>query len=561
MSDNIPFENNENEKPDDVFDLNNMQDAGESEESRKAEAEARQTVINMQHRADERSSVYAEAYIETDLVKRAHMLAAMQAYDFVHYKTLKDDFIQVARADSEMNRYAVFDALFDRGSGRVPYPHWDTFRGKFVDHHGETFATEKTLDTRELVEAVNAAGLDNPSPRQVALSYIEWAKQHKYDGLLDVFNKKMPEWDGKERLPTSLIELFKPFETKINRKISQYFWLSLYNRITNPGALAPISIALIGGQNVGKSYFSERLCKVIMDDPAATSIPLDFAARNYNDFLRDITGQSIIANVGEMTGFKKADIEAMKAFAARTGDQLNFKFMDTIIKPRQWVVIMDGNDYAGLQRDDTGNRRFYPLFVSQLPDKGGQPNWEKEGFKVNFDGFDEMVWQIMAECKEWMQEHKYDGYVKFVDEVSNLVRDFNKKEMDMGRGIIRDDTVDTYLLDFLLKAEYEKKKNYGWVVLTKTIKSMYTEAKLKVPHDKSLKTLMTSLGYEQSGIGGFKGYMLPFVKDNENGEDLTYLKTMLFMRCKVTDDDDMTFMEARARVIKAVSQTKDDDGF
>lgn len=555
IDENTPFTDPDQNDSENFFDLSQMKDAGESEESIEAEKAARQTVINMEHAANEREHEWAEAYLETDLVKRARILASYQAYDFVHFKTLKDDFAQIARTDSSMNRFAVLDALFDKGSGRVPYPHFDTFRGKFVDHHGEVFTSEKQVAPRELVEAMNVAGLDNPTERQVIGSYMAWAQNHKRDGLLHVFNQRLPKWDGTERLPNLLLELFKPFETKTNRYVSKYFWLSLYNRITNPGCLAPISIALIGGQNVGKSYFSELLCKTILGDPLATAIPLDFAARNYNDFLRDITGNSIVANVGEMTGFKKADIEAMKAFAAKSVDNLNFKFMDTMMKPRQWIIIMDGNEYTGLQRDDTGNRRFYPIFVAQEPDVGGQPNWKKEGFKVNFSNFETDVWQAMAECREWMNKHGFEGYKKFVDEVSDMVRDFNKKEMELGRGIVRDDKLDAFLMEILAKVDYIHRPT-GWMVTTANIMRGFAAEKLNPPHARSLKGNMERFGYEQHVFAGSRGYILKFEEGKEKGKDLAHLLTKMFMKAAGTENTE-SYTDVRSRVIQLMNSGKD----
>lgn len=517
----------------DFSDLNGIQDAGESEEAKQAESEARQVKINMQHRRDTMETARAEAYGESNLVKRAKLLASLQAIKFVHFKPTQNDFAIQARTDSEMNRFAVFDALFDFGKGTVPFPHYDTFRGRMVDHRGETF-TPKNLEVRELVEAVNYAGLDNPSAKQVADSYYNWAAQHRFDGLVDNIKLRIPEWDGKERLTSLLVDLFQPNDTELNRRMSKYFWLSLYNRIMSPGCLAPISIALIGGQNAGKSYFSELICKIIMNDPFAKPIKLDYAARNYNTFLRNITGKSIIANVGEMTGFKRADIERMKDFAAATGDELDFKFEDTIVKPRQWITIMDGNSYDGLQRDDTGNRRFYPIFVAQEPDRHGMPAW-REQFKVDFSNFAEDLWQVMAECREWMNENKMKGYVEFVNETSAAVSEFSQYEMRNARGVVRDELIDTNLIQVLLMSDYEKHAERGWFLTTSEIRQRFLKMERQAPHARSMVPHMTKLGYAQGMYRNIRGWWLPFI-EGENGS-VTDLCTLLAFMLKEDGSD------------------------
>ncbi|WLW40914.1 hypothetical protein GNAINCEL_00132 [Serratia phage KKP 3709] len=143
--------------------------------------------------------------------------------------------------------------------------------------------------------------------------------------------------------------------------------------------------------------------------------------------MRKITGKSIIANVGEMVGFKKADINRIKDFVTQATDEFDFKFEDSITKPRQWITIMDGNSYDGLQRDDTGNRRFYPMFVGQVPDENGQPTWlgkpetsvHHEQFSVDYTGFEEKIWLIMGECRAWMKEHGANGYATVLKQTSN----------------------------------------------------------------------------------------------------------------------------------------------
>lgn len=510
MSDKDP---NKNHYPDDddqdMFSPGNVQDAGESEEAKEAESQAKQTTLNLQHRRADIDAVRMECYGEQDLVKRAQKLQSVGGIKYVHFKPAPGDLgkmgMTVAKAESELNRLAAFDALFDFGSGIVPYPHRDTFRGRLVDHHGEVL-TQKTSQQVDVIQAINAAGLENPTARGVGESMMIWAGQHKRDGLLFNFERNMKEWDGVERLENTLIELFKPKPSALTQLVGKYFWLSLYNRITNPGCPAPTSIALIGTQGAGKTQFSRILCETLMDDSNVAPIPLDWSMKDFNKFLRAITGQSIIANVAEMGGLKKVDIERMKDFATRDKDELDFKFEDTLIKKRQWIIITDGNSYEGLQRDETGNRRFYPIFVGQKDDENGQPAWE-ENFEVDYTGFREKVWQIMAECRAWMAEHGQNGYIKLVVDVQRGVQNFSRSEMENDRGTIKDMEFDAIMREILSTAPYERSAKNGWMVSIKHINGQLNSYKLP-KYNSVIKSFMARFKYEPGQMAIGKGYFM-----------------------------------------------------
>jgi len=484
----------------DDFDPSSVEDAGESEGMKAAAVEAKAVLVNLEHRGRLSEADKAEIYAETDLVKRARALQRAgdgNAIKFVHFNKPNpnnpDDIGPRARKDSLLNRHAVYDALFDFGSGRVPFPYFDTYKGRLVDHEGNPFSVQN-LRTRELVMALDACGMENPTDKEVADSLRSWALDHQRDSLMDHFTKSCPEWDGVSRLDTLLIDLFKPFDTELNRLVGRYFWLSLYNRITNPGCAAPVTIALIGAQDIGKSWFSVLLCRLLTGDPKSGPVELDLGAKNYNQFLRAITGRSLIANVGEMVGFKKGDLNRIKGFVTKTEDDMDFKFLDSMIKPRQWITIMDGNGYEGLQRDDTGNRRFYPIFPFQEPDKHGMPAW-REGEKVDFSNFKEDLWQAMAECRDWMQEHGAAGYANLISKVNTEVQKFSMGEMSRARGVTRDDGLDLNLKQVLFGCEYITSRD-GIFVPTHEILRVFQILTRREPFSRTLAPHMKSLGFE-----------------------------------------------------------------
>lgn len=460
----------------------------------------------------------AEITNTNDLKTRTLYLNHLDLFNFPEFKTSQDGETKPI-PNSDRNRSVFFDILFDNASGVVSHPYFDTFRGRAVDHKGEAIS-EFNSHADELASCLKTVKMPNQNYESLDKAFERWAKKHHRNSLIDNVNKNTPEWDNKNRLDSYLIELFKLRDTAENRLISKYFWLSLYNRINNPGCQAPISIAFIGHQGVGKSYFSVALCQILIGHPhaAPTALSLNDIERNTNEWLRRITGNSIIANIGEMKGFKKADIETIKEFMTRTVDNVHHKYQQGLDMPRQWVIVMDGNSYDGFFRDETGNRRFFPFFVNQLDDVDGQPNWYKEDdWKVDFSNFEEEVWQIMAECQEWFDIHDQQGYNDFVGECSRAVSNFSRDEVAAGRGIIRDENTEAALNRIMMAATYcraDGRKNNGMFITNTELSEQWNKRQKSSINFYSIKRILQSYGYEQLMIPPYgRGYLLRGTED------------------------------------------------
>jgi len=528
-----------------------MEDAGNSDLMNESEAAATIAVVNMEHRKEAKEIARDGVYGEPDLVKRARKLRDLEAIKFVHFQASRandpTDVGVKAKKDSLMNRHAVYDALFDFGSGQVPYPHYDTFRGRLVDHEGQTFSA-RTIRTRELVRALDKAGMESPTDKEVADSLRSWALDHQRDSLKTYFEQTIVEWDGVSRLETLLIDLFKPFDTELTRLIGKYFWLSLYNRVVNPGSQAPITIALIGAQDVGKSYFSLLLCRLLTGDKTIGPIMLDLGAKNYNPFLRNITGKSIIAVVGEMAGFRKGDMLRIKEFVTKTEDDLDFKFEDSIVKPRQWITVMDGNSYEGLQKDDTGNRRFYPLFVNQIEDLNGKPAWAS-GIKADFSNFEADMWQVMAECRAWMEKHGEGGYSSLISQANGGVAGFSDGEMKQARGVQLDDNIEANLKNVLIGCDWRQMagnaKIQGLFTSISEINSIFLKISRKEPYSKHLAPHMSALQMAPKQLGG-RGYFI--AREDIGGDGSVEALRRKIWRHQCTDEDQLNMTDAEVDI-------------
>lgn len=487
----------------------------EGEESQRAEKSMEQLRAAKLIEAEEAEANALALRKEKDIVKRARTLFTAGMIDYPDVKKVRvgDMFVTQPQITDE-NKKAVLDALF---KDEDALPRHDLFRGRVVDHLG--IIVDDHYPVLGWIETFSAAGLKGVSAKGAREFLREWAFQNKQNDLIRYVEKRLPEWDGKERMRTKLIEVFECQETDLNKEFGQYFWLSLYARVMMPGALAPIVLSLFGAQGCGKSRFGKELARIITGNEEADSVQLNLDTKTI-DFLRDITGHSVVAAVGEMTGFNRGDLNKIKDFVTRGADPMHHKFEGHFVQQRQWITVLDGNKYEGLQRDETGNRRFYPMFCGQLPDYLGKPDWRKD-FKVAEEVWvtlEEEVWQIMAEAAQWFEDHGENGYTAFVGDVIRGVMQFSNAEMSRDSGTISDDVFEVYLVPSLkecAKFVWQRKSGESCVGLrVGEFKKYFMDKHKHVrPNWRHLKNKMTSLGgVEHAFSGGYMGYLFPDYK-------------------------------------------------
>lgn len=483
-----------------------------------AQTEVEQLKVAKLAAANEASIVAAEIRKEGDIVKRARRLFGGGHIQYPDTKSQRQgDHYGLVPLMTDENKVTVLNALFE---GVDAIPHRDHFRGRIVDHEGRII--DDHYPVIRWIQAYSAAGLKGVSARAARECIKEWALEHERNDLINYVEDNIPEWDGVERMEMKLINLFETFDTKLNRDFGKYFWLSLYARVMMPGSLAPMVLSLFGTQDCGKSYFGKLICRILTGNGEADTVQLDLNADKLT-FLREITGNSIVASVGEMTGFTRGDLNKIKDFITRTSDKMDYKFEGHFDQQRQFVIMMDGNKYEGLQRDDTGNRRLYPMFCGQVPDYLGQPAWRSD-FAADFTGFESDLWNIMAECAAWFETHGEEGYTLFVRSVVKQVFEFSRKEMAGDRGTIRDDVMDVYLVPMLKtcpKFEW-KRHNAPKCVGIKTgeFKKHFMDQQRNVKVNwKHLKNKLEALGaVEHAFTGGYAGYLFPKFENIEDFE-------------------------------------------
>lgn len=159
-------------------------------------------------------------------------------------------------------------------------------------------------------------------------------------------------WDGEPRLETMLHRIAGVESNAYTNAVSKKFMCAAVARIFNPGCKFDYILILEGAQGKRKSTFINVLAGDWFGDNVSS-----FKGK---EAVEGMLGHWLI-ELGELNAFGKAEIEHIKAFISRTDDKVRLAYDRRPQNfPRQTIFIGTTNDDKYL-RDDTGNRRFWPV--------------------------------------------------------------------------------------------------------------------------------------------------------------------------------------------------------
>jgi putative DNA primase/helicase len=165
-------------------------------------------------------------------------------------------------------------------------------------------------------------------------------------------------WDGIERLDSLFIDYMGAEDSAYTRAVSRKTLVAAVARVFNPGCKFDYVLTLVGEEGLGKSSLVGKLAGQWFSD----SFNFGMLQSNGNKAYEQIQGFWLI-EIGELTGFRKADIEAAKQFISKREDSYRVAYGRNISTfKRQCIFIGSTNDNQFL-REANGNRRFWPLKI------------------------------------------------------------------------------------------------------------------------------------------------------------------------------------------------------
>lgn len=176
-------------------------------------------------------------------------------------------------------------------------------------------------------------------------------------------------WDGVPRLDSLLIDYCGAEDNPYTRAVTRKTLCAAVARVYEPGRKFDSILVLSGPQGIGKSTFFAKLGGAWYSDSLAISDMKDKTAAE------KLQGYWIL-ELGELAGIKKVDVETVKSFVTRVDDKYRQAYGALVEShPRSCIIVGTTNSESGFLRDITGNRRFWPVQVSE---HGSHHPWDLE---------------------------------------------------------------------------------------------------------------------------------------------------------------------------------------
>jgi predicted P-loop ATPase len=195
-------------------------------------------------------------------------------------------------------------------------------------------------------------------------------------------------WDGTPRLDTWTAAYLGAEDSALHRAFGAAWMISAVARILSPGCKADHMLILEGPQGIRKS----TALKVLASEAWFTD---ELAELGSKDAAQQMRGVWVI-EMAELDAIGRAEVSRIKAFLTRTADRYRPPYERYVITvPRQCVFAGSVNPDTYL-RDETGNRRFWPVRCGEI---------DLDGLRRNRDQlWAEAVVRFNAGAPWWLED-------------------------------------------------------------------------------------------------------------------------------------------------------------
>lgn len=222
---------------------------------------------------------------------------------------------------------------------------------------GTNWAPLRDADYAQLRINLERVGFKPPTKEIVrdAVQYV--AERNSFDSAQLWLNRL--EWDGVPRVEGFFPTYWNTVDDGYTRATGRYLWTALAGRVLDPGCKADMAPVAYGPQGARKS---SGVAAIAPDPEFFTEI--SFGEKD-NDISRKMRGR-LIAELAELRGLHTKDLEGIKAFIARQYEDWTPKFREFNTKFARRLVFVGTTNAQEFLADETGNRRWLPLAVSEV---------------------------------------------------------------------------------------------------------------------------------------------------------------------------------------------------
>lgn len=259
-----------------------------------------------------------------------------------YYNTI-DNLVLILENDPYLKGNLVFDEFEQRPVVKRNLPWRDVaFKNRYI--------IDRDINNLEhYLEKVYKIG---STKLETALDVI--FEKHQFHPIRDYLNKQ--NWDWVPRLDTLLIKYLGAEDCDYTRAVTRKALVAAVARVFNPGVKFDHVLTVIGQQGKGKSTLLRKLGGTWFSDNFHLSM------LQGKEAVEQVRGVWLV-EIGEMAGMARADIERIKGFIATQVDRFRQAYGRRVENyPRQCIFFGTTNK-SDFLRDQTGNRRFWPVEI------------------------------------------------------------------------------------------------------------------------------------------------------------------------------------------------------
>ena len=237
-----------------------------------------------------------------------------------------------------------------RWAGRIRYNELTT--QKELD--GEPIQDVDEIDAS--IWMADAYGFNAASTR-LAEAFIHVAAQNKYHPIQEYLQSLV--WDGVDRIDGWLTDYMGAEETPLIKEIGKRFLMSAVARAMEPGCKCDTVMILAGKQGARKSSGLEALFgeRYFSDCPPDLRNPKDAAAQ---------LGGLWCLEWAELDSMRRREATTIKSWISTRVDQFRPAYGRNVVRRKRQCVITGTTNELQFLRDSTGERRFWPVLVTDV---------------------------------------------------------------------------------------------------------------------------------------------------------------------------------------------------
>lgn len=184
------------------------------------------------------------------------------------------------------------------------------------------------------------------------------------------------EWDFEPRIDQFLQTYMGAADSIYTREAFRKMLVAAITRIYRPGTKFDTALIMFSAQGTGKSTLLSKLAKGWFND---SLVSMD-GTKAY-----EAIQYSWIVELAELSALRKSDVEATKNFISKTEDTYRAAYARRVKTHKRKCVFFGSTNDDNFLKDQTGNRRFFPIAVCYNKNTG-------EIFKESFAGIVDQVW-------------------------------------------------------------------------------------------------------------------------------------------------------------------------